>query len=173
MSKTRNFFWPAAQSSQLLEFVAREKNFSGIYINLLTFLGARPLLIPKKPILPIPGEHVRAIPVKPSYISQRFIIVQRTGFDDGSEPNAQVELEGRPRAGGQARGRGRQKAGGEATVARRPRYGRLGEEQRRCSIVSAVRARSAPGSGPYGRAGWVRAIGIAGIALAASRGTRG
>ena len=24
MSKTRNFFWPAAQSSQLLEFVARE-----------------------------------------------------------------------------------------------------------------------------------------------------
>ena len=42
MSKTRNFFWPAAQSSQLLEFVAREKNFSGIYINLLTFLGARP-----------------------------------------------------------------------------------------------------------------------------------
>ena len=43
MSKTRNFFWPAAQSSQLLEFVAREKNFSGIYINLLTFLGARPL----------------------------------------------------------------------------------------------------------------------------------
>ena len=111
---------------------------------------------------------MRAIPVKPSCISQRFIIVQRTGFDDGSEPNAQVELEGRPRAGGQARGRGRQKAGGEATVARRPRYGRLGEEQRRCSIVSAVtpvRARSAPGSGPYGRAGWVRAIGIAGIAL--------
>ena len=46
MSKTRNFFWPAAQSSQLLEFVAREKNFSGIYINLLTFLGARPHLRP-------------------------------------------------------------------------------------------------------------------------------
>ena len=43
MSKTRKIFWPAAQSSQLLEFVAREKNFSGIYINLLRFLGARPL----------------------------------------------------------------------------------------------------------------------------------
>ena len=43
MSKTRKIFWPAAQSSQLLEFVAREKNFSGIYINLLTFLGARPI----------------------------------------------------------------------------------------------------------------------------------